>query len=60
MTLNRPKARAQDAAYHRAQGILYSDYWVNQGKPPNSPLLAQEEEEFVKSYTALRAAVEQA
>ena len=51
------EARVREAAYHRAQGMLYSDYWVNQGKPPTSPLLAQEEEELCKSYAALRAAV---
>jgi hypothetical protein len=47
------------AAYHRAQGMLYSDYWVNSGKPDaeRSPLLAQEEDELFKSYTALREAV---
>lgn len=51
------RARVRDAAYHRAQGMLYSDYWVNQGKQANSPLLAQEEEELRKSYVALRAAL---
>lgn len=54
-----PRERVQEAAYHRAQGMLYSDYWVNQGKAPHSPLLAQEEEELCKSYMALRAAVSQ-
>ncbi len=47
----------REAAYHRAQGMLYSDRWVNDGQEENSPLLAQEEEELVKAYTALRAAV---
>ena len=51
------RARVRDAAYHRAQGMLYSDYWVNQGKAPNSPLLAQEQEELEKSYALLRAAI---
>ena len=49
--------RVRQAAYHRVQGMLYSDYWVNAGKPENSPLLAQEEEELLKSYTALRDAL---
>ena len=53
------RARVRDAAYHRAQGMLYSDYWVNQNKPPNSPLLAQEEDELCKGYAALRAALTQ-
>ena len=51
------RARVRDAAYHRAQGMLYSDYWVNQGKQPNSSLLAQEEDELHKGYTALRTAI---
>ena len=49
----------REAAYHRAQGMLYSDLWVNNGQEESSPLLAQEEEELVKAYTALRAAVTQ-
>ena len=49
--------RMRQAAYHRVQGMLYSDYWVNAGKPENSPLLAQEQEELLKSYTALRDAL---
>lgn len=52
-----PAERLRQAAYHRVQGMLYSDYWVNAGKPENSPLLAQEEEELLKSYTALRNAL---
>lgn len=52
-----PRERVKEAAAHRAQGMLYSDYWVNQGKVSNSPLLAQEEEELCISYTALRAAL---
>ncbi|MBI3242952.1 MAG: hypothetical protein HYZ49_11730 [Chloroflexi bacterium] len=47
----------REAAYHRVQGMLYSDYWVNAGKPENSPLLAQEEEALLKSYTILREAL---
>lgn len=49
--------RVREAAYHRAQGMLYSDYWVNAGKPDGSPLLAQEEDELFKSYAALREAL---
>ena len=51
------RGRVRDAAYHRAQGMLYSDYWVNQGKQPSSPLLEQEEDELRKGYAALRAAI---
>ncbi len=57
LAYNVPRERVRDAAYHRAQGMLYSDQWVNQGKPANSPLLIQEEEELCKGYTALREAV---
>ncbi|MBI4788253.1 MAG: hypothetical protein HY782_14575 [Chloroflexi bacterium] len=51
------RERVRQAAFHRAQGMLYSDYWVNDGKQSSSPLLAQEEEELCKSYAALRDAV---
>lgn len=51
------RARVRDAANHRAQGMLYSDYWVNQGKQPDSPLLTQEEDELRQGYAALRAAI---
>ena len=53
-----PPAQVRAAAFHRAQGMLYSDRWVNEGQPANSPLLAQEEDELVKAYTALREVVE--
>jgi len=45
------------AATHRAQAMVHSDRWVNEGRVENSPLLAQEEEELIKSYAALREAV---
>jgi hypothetical protein len=47
-------ARVQEAARLRAMGMLYSDLWVNEGKPANSPWLAQEEEALYKSYKALK------
>ena len=47
----------QEAAYHRAKGMLYSDLWVNQGKPAGSPLLVQEEEALYQGYKALKAAI---
>jgi len=49
--------RVRPAAALRALGMLYSDRWVNAGKPEHSPLLIQEEEALGKSYTALREAV---
>ncbi|HEY4688172.1 MAG TPA: hypothetical protein VIK33_02585 [Anaerolineae bacterium] len=52
-----PYESVRQAAYHRAQAMLYSDQWIEEGKDGNSPLLAQEEEELIKSYTALREAV---
>ncbi len=50
-------AKVREAAHHRALGMLYSDQWVNAGKPADSPLLAQEEEALHKSYAALREAI---
>ncbi|CAG0960492.1 hypothetical protein ANRL3_00845 [Anaerolineae bacterium] len=49
--------RVRDAAYHRAQAMVYSDQWVNDGRDTHSLLLAQEEEELFRSYRALRDAV---
>jgi len=50
-----PKLR--ESARERAQGMLYSDLWVNAGKPENSPLLVQEEEALYKSYVLLKEAI---
>jgi len=50
-----PKIR--EAARERAMGMLYSDLWVNAGKPENSPLLQQEEDALYKSYSLLKEAV---
>jgi hypothetical protein len=47
----------KEAAYHRAMGMLYSDLWVNQGKPEGSPFLAQEEEALYRGYKALKEAI---
>jgi hypothetical protein len=47
----------REAAYHRAQAMVHSDRWVTEGRDDDSPLLAQEEDELIKSYTALRRAV---
>jgi hypothetical protein len=47
----------QEAAYHRARGMLYSDLWVNQGKPAGSPLLVQEEEALYQGYKALKETI---
>lgn len=47
----------QEAAYHRVMGMLYSDRWVREGKPADSPLLVQEEEELYLGYKALKEAI---
>jgi len=47
----------KEAAYHRAMGMLYSDLWVNDGKPIDSPLLSSEEEELYLGYKALKEAI---
>lgn len=48
-------ARVQEAARLRAAGMLYSDLWVNAGKPAGSTLLAQEEDALLQSYTDLKS-----
>ena len=50
-------AKVEEAALLRAEGMLYSDLWVNAGKLANSPLLAQEEEALYQSYLALKKAI---
>jgi hypothetical protein len=50
-------ALVREAAYHRALAMVYSDAWVLSERDPNDPRLHQEEEELIKSYTALRQAV---
>jgi len=50
-------ALAHEAARHRALAMVYSDAWVLSERDPNDPRLKQEEEELIKSYTALRQAV---
>lgn len=51
-------ASVREAARLRAEGMLYSDLWVNAGKPAGSPLLAQEQQTLLESYTALKSALE--
>jgi hypothetical protein len=47
----------KEAAHQRAMGMLYSDLWVNEGKPSGSPLLLQEEEALYLGYKALKEAI---
>jgi hypothetical protein len=49
--------RVRQAAYHRAQGMLYSDLWVNEGQPSDSPYLQREEEELARGYSLLQASL---
>jgi hypothetical protein len=50
-------AKVEEAASLRAKGMLYSDLWVNAGKPKDSPLLTQEEEALYQSYLSLKKAI---
>ena len=47
----------KEAAYQRAMGMLYSDIWVNEGKPADSTLLIKEEEALYQGYKALKEAI---
>ena len=51
-------AKVQEAARQRAAGMLYSDLWVNAGKPAGSQLLVQEEEALAQSYASLKEAIQ--
>lgn len=53
-----PAAQVRDAAFYRAEAMQYSDKWVNEGRVADSPLIQQIENELVKSYVALRRAVD--
>lgn len=50
-------AKFKEAAYYRALGMLYSDLWVNKGKPADSHLLVREEEALYEGYKALKEAI---
>jgi hypothetical protein len=50
-------ALVREAAYHRALAMAYSDAWVMSKRDPHDPRLQQEEEELIRSYTALKQAV---
>jgi hypothetical protein len=52
-----PAESVRRAAHHRAQAMIHSDRWVNEGRPMGSDLLVKEEAELLASYTELRAAV---
>jgi hypothetical protein len=48
---------ARPAAEHRAAAMEISDRWVQEGRDPDSPLLADVRAELVRSYQALAEAV---
>jgi hypothetical protein len=50
-------ATVHEAAYHRTLAMVYSDAWVLSERDPNDPRLRQEEDELIKSYTALKKVV---
>ncbi len=50
-------AAVQEAAYHRALAMVYSDAWVLSERDPHDARLQQEEDELITSYTALKKAV---
>ncbi len=56
-TYGEDSPKIHESARERALGMLYSDLWVNAGKPENSPLLVQEEEALYKSYVLLKEAI---
>ena len=56
-TYGEDSSKIRESARERAQGMLYSDLWVNAGKPEDSPLLKQEEDALYKSYVLLREAI---
>lgn len=55
-----PREKVYEAAFHRAQAMIYSDAWVKSERASDSPLLEQEEDALYQSYAALSAAVKQA
>ncbi len=50
-------SKVWEAAHYRARAMVYSDAWVQSRHAANSPLLVKEEDELIKSYTALKQAV---
>ena len=52
-----PATDVRLAARQRALAMRHSDRWVQEGCDPESPLVAQEREALVRSYSALLAAV---
>ena len=55
-----PEASVRCAAEQRALAMRHSDRWVSHGCPPGSGLIEQERAALIRSYAALRIAVERA
>jgi hypothetical protein len=54
------EAAVHRAAQQRALAMDISDQWIEQGRDPNSPLIAEERAALVRSYAALLSAVHRA
>lgn len=52
-----PREEVAKAAKQRALAMVHSDRWVDEGRDPASPLIAEERSALVRSYEALRSAV---
>jgi hypothetical protein len=52
-----PAQEVRVAAEQRALAMDHSDRWVQEGRDPESPLIAAEREALVRSYAGLLAAV---
>ncbi len=50
-------ASSRTISRYRALAMVYSDAWVLSERNPHDPRLKQEEDELIKSYTALRQVV---
>ena len=54
-----PAETVRVAARERSVAMLHSDRWNEDGRDPDSPLIAEERAALVRSYEALRTAVSQ-
>jgi hypothetical protein len=52
-----PRETVTEAAEQRALAMIHSDRWVDQGRDPASPLIAEERAALVRSYQSLLEAV---
>jgi len=52
------RGRVREAAERRAEAMIYSDRWVNEGRKSGSPLIGQVEAALIDSYAALKEAIQ--